>query len=260
VKVIVHVPDLKTANRLFEMLERSDPALQEFFRNWQISPDEFQSDNLQTPGKVRRAIAARKAKEEAGKAPVSLNQDEKKALQKWTGGAAVLSVSVVFTDIVDSTKLCNDLGEAPWGKIRDIHFARAVSLVRDRDGFLIKNTGDGILALFHDAQNATKFAVALFGETGHAAVRIRVGVHSGEVNIDDSATWGRGDAWGQNLNLTARVMSHLKVDGIRVSDEIKRVVDRRRDPDGPKVRWVKYTNVKLKGFKGAFTLWGVELS
>jgi class 3 adenylate cyclase len=257
-KVILRVRDLKAANRLFAMVERGDPALRKFFQDWQISPEEFQKDNRTTPQKVRKAIAARKAREEAEKAPVSMNPAERKALRKWTGGATVLPVVVVFTDIVDSTKLCNDLGETPWGRIRDGHFACAVSFIRQRNGFLIKNTGDGILALFHNANDAANFAMALYGETGHAAVRIRVGVHLGQVNIDDNAAWGRGDAWGQTLNFTARVMSHAERDGIRVSEEVKRDVIRRGDPDGPKVRWVKYPKATFKGFKGSFTLWGME--
>jgi small GTP-binding protein len=256
--VILRVPDLKAANRLFAMFERNDPALRKLFRDWQISPDDFQNDNLAAPQTVRKAIASRKAKAEAEKASVSITRDEKKALKQWTAGATVLPVAVVFTDIVDSAKLCNDLGETPWGRIREDHFARAVSLTRQRDGFLVKNTGDGVLALFRNAHNAVNFARSLYDETGHAAVRIRVGVHSGEVNFDDNALWGRGDAWGQNLNFTARVMSHAKGDGIRVSDEVKRDLDRRRDPDGPKVRWVEYSKVKLKSFKGSFTLWGME--
>ena len=80
--------------------------------------------------------------------------------KKWTGGARVMTVAVVFTDIVDSAKLCVDLGDAAWDGIRQQHFAQAVRLVHQRQGTVIKNTGDGILALFHDATAAVSFSNA----------------------------------------------------------------------------------------------------
>jgi class 3 adenylate cyclase len=120
-----------------------------------------------------------------------------------------MTVAVVFTDIVDSTKLCNDLGDAVWDGIRQQHFAQAVRLVHQKQGILIKNTGDGILALFHDATKAVGFALALHHDTGHAVIRIRAGVHVGQVNIDD------GDAFGRHMNLTARVMNYAKASGDR---------------------------------------------
>jgi class 3 adenylate cyclase len=146
----------------------------------------------------------------------------------------------VFTDIVDSTKLCNDLGDAAWDGIQ--HFALAVRLIHQKQGILIKNTGDGILALFHDATAAVGFAITLHDDTGHATVRIRAGVHVGQVSIDD------GDAFGRHVNLTARIMGYAKADGVLVSDRVKKDIEHRGEPWSKKLRWTEFPGVTLKGF------------
>ncbi len=174
------------------------------------------------------------------------------ALLQWTGGAKVATVAVVFTDIVDSTKLCNDLTDAVWDGIRQQHFRRAEALIREREGILIKNTGDGILALFHEATAALGFAIALHNDTGHAAVRIRAGVHIGQVSIDES------DAFGRHVNFAARVMSQAKGDGVIVSRRIKEDVSERGEAWTADLQWTEFPNVTLKGFAEPETLWGLH--
>ena len=164
----------------------------------------------------------------------------------------MLTVAVVFTDIVDSTKLCNDLGDAAWDDIRQRHFGRAVTLVREEKGILIKNTGDGLLALFHNAIEAVDFAVCLHDDTGHATVRIRVGVHVGQVSIDG------GDTFGRNVNLTARIMGFGTSNGVKVSDGTKQDIAHRSEVITKNWRWTEFQQVVLKGFGEPVTLWGVE--
>lgn len=172
-------------------------------------------------------------------------------LLRWTGGAKVATVAVVFTDIVDSTKLCNELSDAVWDGIRQRHFERALALIRERQGILIKNTGDGILALFHEATAALSFAIELHKDTGHAAVRVRVGAHIGQVSIDG------GDAFGRHVNFTARVMSHATADGVTVSRRFKEDVSERGEAWTRNLGWTEFPNVSLKGFGRPETIWGV---
>src|SRR5260370_34611246 len=63
------------------------------------------------------------------------------------------------------------LGDSSWDGIRQQHFRVAVRLIQQSKGILIKNTGDGILALFHHATAAVGFAVTLHDDTSHAVVR-----------------------------------------------------------------------------------------
>lgn len=252
VKVVLLVKDLNAVSQLFAMVHRSDSALQEFFQRCQIDQEQFSVDNGATAQRVTRAIQAREADADDPDTLVSLTAVPKDELQKWTGGAKVMTVAVVFTDIVDSTKLCIDLGDAVWDAIRQQHFAQAVRLVHQKQGILIKNTGDGILALFHDATAAVGFALSLYGDTGHAVVRIRTGVHVGQVSVDD------GDAFGRHVNLTARVMGFAKASGVMVSSRVREDITHRAEAWSTNLRWTEFPNITLKGFPQPETLWTVE--
>jgi class 3 adenylate cyclase len=164
------------------------------------------------------------------------------------GVAKVVTVAAVFTDILDSTKLGKDLGDAVWEGIRQQHFAQAVRLIHRSQGILIKNTGDGILALFHHATAAVDFVLSLHDDTGHAVVRIRAGVHTGQANLDD------GDAFARHMNQTARVMGS-KASGVTVSSRARAEITHH-----PNLRWEEFPNVTLKGFPHPETLWTVEKS
>ena len=252
VKVVLLVKDLNAVSQLFAMVHRSDAALQEFFQRCQIDQEQFSRDNGATAQRVTQAIQAQQADADDPNTPVSLTAVPTAELQKWTGGARVLTVAVVFTDIVDSTKLCNDLGDAAWDGIRQLHFAQAVRLVHQRQGILIKNTGDGILAFFHDATAAVGFALSLYGDTGHAVVRIRAGVHVGQVSVDE------GDAFGRHMNLTARVMGFAKAAGVIVSSRVREDIAHRAEDWSRNLRWTEFPNITLKGFPQPETLWTVE--
>jgi class 3 adenylate cyclase len=252
VKVVLLVKDLNAVSQLFAMVHRSDAALQEFFQRCQIDQEQFSRDNGATAQRVTQAIQAQQADADDPNTPVSLTAVPTAELQKWTGGARVLTVAVVFTDIVDSTKLCNDLGDAAWDGIRQLHFAQAVRLVHQRQGILIKNTGDGILAFFHDATAAVGFALSLYGDTGHAVVRIRAGVHVGQVSVDE------GDAFGRHMNLTARVMGFAKAAGVIVSGRVREDIAHRAEDWSRNLRWTEFPNITLKGFPQPETLWTVE--
>ena len=120
-------------------------------------------------------------------------------------------------------------------------------LIHRNQGILIKNTGDGILALFHDATAAVDFALSLHGDTGHAVVRIRAGVHMGQVNLDD------GDAFARQMNHTARVMGFANTAGITVSSQVRKNIAQRAN-----LRWTEFPNIALKGFSHPETLWTVS--
>ena len=252
VKVVLVVKDLNAVSQLFAMVHRSDATLQEFFQRCQIDQDQFTKENDVTAQRVKQEVQARQSEQDDSDTLISLTSVPEDEFKKWTGGANILTVAVVFTDIVDSTKLCNDLGDAAWEEIRQRHFALAVRLVQQKNGILIKNLGDGILALFHDATAAVGFAIALHHDTGHAVVRIRAGVHVGQVSAKD------GDAFGRHMNLAARVMGYAKANGVIVSNRIKEDIDHRGEPWSKNLRWVEFPGVTLKGFPEPETLWGVE--
>ena len=63
-------------------------------------------------------------------------------------------VSVLFTDIVGSTELLGRLGERDYDEVRRRHFAALRTALADHDGTEVKNTGDGLMAVFRSAVDA----------------------------------------------------------------------------------------------------------
>src|SRR5204862_6846741 len=106
------------------------------------------------------------------------------------------TASVVFTDLVGSTKLMTTLGDLAFDDLRGTHFQRVAEVVARHRGELVKNTGDGILATFVSAVDALACSVALQQATGRQATEsgvplsLRVGLSLGEVLFDDRDVFG----------------------------------------------------------------------
>jgi class 3 adenylate cyclase len=231
VRVVLQLDDMIAVSQLFSMAQKGDPDLIKFFDRCQISIDQFQEANSAVPPQL-----AERLKEENARQPDELDQKIGKItpnsqLREWSGDAAIATLAIVFTDIVDSTKLCFDLGDTTWDGYRQLHFAQVKQLIAKCYVCFIKNTGDGVLAAFHNADDEVMFAQCLARNTGHAVVRVRVGVHIGQVSIDAD------DAFGIHVNLAARVMSHLKSDGGMISNQVKTDLDTRRSPLLANLEW-----------------------
>ena len=252
VRLVLQLDDMIAVSELFLMAQKGDPNLVKFFDRCQISIDEFQAANAGVRPKLAELRREKKARQ-----PDELDQKVGKVsppegLRVWSGGANVATLAVVFTDIVDSTKLCYDLGDAAWDGYRQLHFAQVQQLIAKSSGCFIKNTGDGVLAAFHNADDAVTFARDIVRNTGHAVVRVRAGVHIGQVTIDADDTFGR------HVNLAARVMNCLKHEGVIISDPVKTDLDSRRTASLATLDWKAHPDVPLKGIPQPQTLWELQ--
>ena len=116
------------------------------------------------------------------------------------------TVTFLFTDLEQSTRLWEDNPDAMHGALAR-HDEIVRSAIVEHDGQIVKPTGDGFHAAFADASRAIDAAVAAqlalsqedWGEQG--ALRVRMGVHSGEAEARG------GDYPGAEVNRAARVMS-----------------------------------------------------
>jgi class 3 adenylate cyclase len=109
--------------------------------------------------------------------------------------------TVVFTDIVGSTERATRLGDRRWRELLNVHDELARRLVEEFGGRLIKTTGDGILATFDGPGRGIRCAAALRDELRSIGLQIRVGLHTGEVELRD------GDVGGVAVHIAARVMA-----------------------------------------------------
>ena len=108
--------------------------------------------------------------------------------------------TIVFTDIVDSVATGIALGNLAWRDILDSHDRIAWRVIEEHHGSIVKSTGDGLLARFDSPANAIQFAVDLRRQlTAPLGLRIRCGVHSGEVELRDD------DISGAAVNLAAEL-------------------------------------------------------
>ena len=124
----------------------------------------------------------------------------------------------LFTDIVDSTKLLETLGDAKWKKL----LARHDELLRERivasGGEVIKQTGDGFFASFESPKAAIEAAVAMERALDAEVVApdIRIGVHTGGGFHTDG---DRSDYGGQGVHAAARIGAAAEAGEILVSSD-----------------------------------------
>lgn len=108
--------------------------------------------------------------------------------------------TALFTDIVGSTEKLIRMGDQAWRQALDQHDAIATPLVKQFRGRIVKNTGDGLLAVFDGPVRALQCALALVQALEAIGLPIRAGLHVGEV-----VSRG-GDVTGIAVNIAARVM------------------------------------------------------
>jgi class 3 adenylate cyclase len=101
----------------------------------------------------------------------------------------VLTMTVLFTDIVGSTEHQARVGAREWSRVTDQHDAMIrASLARHR-GHEVKTTGDGFLATFDGTGRALRCAADILAGATDIGLDLRVGVHTGDVEVrgDDIA-------------------------------------------------------------------------
>ncbi len=149
-----------------------------------------------------------------------------------------VSVDFLFTDIVDSTAQAVSHGAAAWREIVGRHNELAERVVDQHQGRLIKTTGDGVIALFDSAERAVRAATALRDVMSPLGVRLRAGVHSGEVELTP------GDVRGLAVHAAARIMALAEADGVWVSATVRDLVD------GTGIEFLDAGLHELKGIPG----------
>ncbi len=122
----------------------------------------------------------------------------------------------VFTDIVDSTKLLETLGDEKWKKLLGRHNELLRERIVESGGEVIKQTGDGFFAAFDNPKAALEAAVAIQRALRDEIVApdVRIGAHTGGAfHTDRNAS----DYGGQGVHVAARIGAAAKAAEILVS-------------------------------------------
>jgi class 3 adenylate cyclase len=156
------------------------------------------------------------------------------------------TVTILFSDIADSTATNERLGDRRWLEVLRAHNRIVRREVAAQRGFEVKSQGDGFMVAFGSARRATLCAVGIqralleYGEEHpDEAVRVRIGLHTGEVVKDGQ------DFFGTNVALAARVASTARGGEVLVSGLVKDLLESSGDVEfGPS------REVELKGISG----------
>ena len=153
--------------------------------------------------------------------------------------------TVLFTDIVSSTEQAERLGDRRWRELLDTHDQLVGRLVERWGGRLVKTTGDGVLATFDGPGRGIGCAAAVIDELGGIGIRIRAGLHTGEVELRD------GDVGGIAVHIAARVLAAAGAGEIMVSRTVRDLVV------GSEVVLEDRGTHPLKGVDGTWQLFSV---
>jgi len=153
-------------------------------------------------------------------------------------GERVLA-TILFSDIVASTALSERLGDQAWAKLLHEHNVRIRAAIDRYRGREIDSAGDGFLALFDGAAKAVRAAALMDPSVAELGARVRVGIHTGEVEI------AGGKARGVAVHAAARVASLAGPGEVLVSGTTRDLLD------GSGLSFEARGEHELKGLSGA---------
>ncbi len=170
------------------------------------------------------------------------------------------SVTLMFTDLRDSTRLYRQIGDAAaFGRVRQ-HFDLLEQAIDAESGAIVKTIGDSVMAVFRQpgaAVRAVKAAHdAIARLEGNPVLTMKAGIHTGPcivVTLNE-----RLDYFGSTVNIAARLSGLAQGGDVVFSNEVK------TDPEAelwlrenyPTPTWFESD---VKGYDQPFSLWRVRL-
>ena len=166
------------------------------------------------------------------------------------------SVTILFSDIEDSTALNQQLGDDAWVRLLNSHDHLVRDQVEKYRGHIVKSQGDGFMIVFSEPAQAVRAGIEVqdaLSESGDRRLRktpikVRVGIHCGTAIERD------GDLFGKNVAMAARVAAQAQGGEILVSDDIRTALQ-----DVEDIVLVDGRDTELKGIPGVHRLWEVAV-
>ena len=157
-------------------------------------------------------------------------------------------LTVLFTDIVDSTATATRLGDRRWENLLAEHDEVVRGALARYRGREVETTGDGFLATFDGPARAIRAAAAAHAELAEQGLRIRVGLHTGEVELVGDRVKGIA------VHIAARVMALAGGGETLCSRTVKDLVA------GSGFRFGDRGTHRLKGVEDEWQLYAAEVT
>ena len=153
--------------------------------------------------------------------------------------------TVLFTDIVDSTRTAAKMGDRDWHALLDAHDAVVRAQLARFRGREVNTSGDGFLAMFDGPQRAIRCAMAIRDAVQALGLQVRAGLHTGECEV-------RGDdIGGIAVHIGARVSALAGPNDVLVSSTLRDLVI------GSGLEFEERGSHELKGVPGEWHLFAV---
>ena len=156
--------------------------------------------------------------------------------------------TLLFTDLVDSTRRAAEVGDRRWHHTLEQHNAAVRATLARFRGREVKTTGDGFLATFDGPARAIRAAHAIRSGLADLGLEVRVGLHTGEVELLGD------DIGGIAVHLAARVLAQARAGEVLCSRTVKDLVA------GSGFAFADRGSHRLKGVPGVWQLYAVELA
>jgi class 3 adenylate cyclase/pimeloyl-ACP methyl ester carboxylesterase len=158
----------------------------------------------------------------------------------------VLTMTVLFTDIVASTEHQARVGPREWSRLTDHHDAMVRAALARHRGREVKTTGDGFLTTFDATGRALRSAAEILAGAKDIGLNLRAGVHTGEVEV-------RGDdIAGLAVTIAKRVCDLAGPDQVLASETVRSITV------GAGIRFEDQGEHELKGVPGTWRLFTVK--
>ena len=155
--------------------------------------------------------------------------------------------TVLFTDIVDSTRRAATLGDARWMELLEEHKALVRAQIARYGGREVKTMGDGFLVTFDGPARAVRCAIAIAEATHETGLDVRAGVHTGECDFTS------GDVSGIAVHIASRVLGYAGPGEVIVSRTVVDLVA------GSQLGFEERGTHELKGVPGQWQLYAAAV-
>ena len=159
-------------------------------------------------------------------------------------------IAVLFTDIVGSTKLTQELGDEGAQKVLRVHNAIVRVALKDFSGKEVKHTGDGIMARFLKSHQAVESALIMIkglqahnSENQDLSLHMRIGINAGEPIVEEN------DLFGSTVQMAARICDAAETDKILVSNIVREL------SQGKPINFDEAGKYGMKGIDGPVILY-----